>query len=203
MAKKSKDRPVSFRAWRDETDKKREINSSSWFGLILGLILTAAGLINALTHVGAAAVAYWILAGVGAVCFLLGGFYPIPLRYPMRLMQKVGNFIGKYVLRVLMVPIYVLMAVPALFLRRVTAKKYEFRSWDGSAPASASFLPYKEEPYKKASVGFIGTLNNLFFFLAQNKLLFLLPIVVILIVIGLVSFFISANSVFTFIYTLF
>lgn len=205
MAKRSKEkqRPESFSELRAQNEQKKEINSCSWFGLILGVVLFFVFFLKALSSVGALSVVYWIVTGIGGVCFLLGGFFPLALKPLMRLMQKFGNFIGKYIMRVLMVPVYLIMLIPAAFLRRGTAKKYEFVSWNGQCGRKPAYLPYKENEYKKGSTGFLGTLNDLLFFLAKNKLLFLLPIVIILVIVGLVFFFISANSVFTFIYALF
>lgn len=205
MAKKKKEkkRAESFSELRAYNEEKKEINSCSWFGLILGVVLFFVFFLRALSTVGAVSVICWVITALGGVCFLLGGFFPLALRPLMRLMQKFGNFVGKYILRVLMVPIYIIMLIPALFLRGSTAKKYEFTAWKDPDGVRAAYIPYKENEYKKGSTGFLGTLNNLVFFLAKNKLLFLLPIVIILVVVGLVFFFISANSVLTFIYALF
>ncbi|MBQ6020078.1 MAG: hypothetical protein IJL26_07860 [Clostridia bacterium] len=201
--KKEKNAFASFSEQRAANELKKEINSCSWFGLILGVVLFFVFFLKALSSVGVSCVIYWIVTALGGIVFLLGGFYPPALKPLMRLMQKFGNFIGKYILRILMIPVYVIMLIPALFLRRSTAKKYEFVSWQDACAVKPAYLPYHENEYKKGSTGFLGTLNNLMFFLAKNKLLFLLPIVIILVVLGLVFFFISANSVFTFIYALF
>ncbi|MBQ6162891.1 MAG: hypothetical protein IJK23_00310 [Clostridia bacterium] len=201
--KKEKKTFGSFSELRKENEQKKELNSCSWFGLILGVVLFFVFFLKALSSVGALCVIYWIVTAIGGVCFLLGGFYPLALKPLMKLMQKVGNFLGKYIMRVLMLPIYLVMMIPALFLGRGTAKKYEFVSWKDACDFKPEYIPYKENEYKKGSTGFLGTLNNLMFFLAKNKLLFLLPIVIILVIVGLVFFFISANSVFTFIYALF
>lgn len=195
--------PLSFAELRALNEQKKERNACSWFGLILGAVLFFVFCLKALSCVGVLAVVHWIVAFLGAVCFLLGGFYPRALKPLMRQMQKIGNFVGKHIMRVLMLPVYLLMLIPAVFLRRSTAKKYEFYTWKAQCDVTPAYLPYKENAYKKSSTGFLGTLNNLLFFLAKNKLLFLLPIAILLAVVGLIFFFVSANSVFTFIYALF
>ncbi len=201
--RKKKSKPESFSEQRAVTEQKKEINACSWFGLLLGVVLMFVFFLRSLTTAGVLSVLCRIVVGLGGICFLLGGFYPLALRPLMRLMQKFGNFVGKYLLRILMAPIYLIMMIPGLFLRRSTAKKYEFTAWKDPDGIKAAYVPYSENEYKKGSAGFLGTLNNLFYFLAKNKLLFLLPIVIILVIVGLVFFFISANSVLTFIYTLF
>lgn len=199
-----KNENLTFGQWRRNENRKKEVNEASWFGLLAGLILTAVFGLRAICSTGLLKTIFMIPTVIGFVLFLLGGFNA-PMLIPLsKSFRKAASFVGTFLLRVILLPIYLILFVFSLFGKKRIAKKYEFYSWNSSDSApEASFLPYEHILSKPHRSALLGTLNSIFFVFAKNKQYILIPLVIILLMLGLVFFFLSSSSVFGFVYTLF
>ena len=196
---------MTFGQWREKQELKKSVNECSWPALILGAVLFFAMFIRSSYTSGTESLIYKCLAALGVVLFLIGGFCPLLLKKPIRLLTKLLNGVGKLLLRALLVPLYALFALLSLPVTAGGKKKYAFYRWNGSSdplPDSA-FGVFSGQVARQRSGALLSAINNVFFVLAKHKLLFLLPVVLLLLILGLVFFFLSAHSVFSFVYALF
>lgn len=199
-----KNENLTFGQWRRNENRKKEVNEASWFGLITGLILSAVFGLRAICSTGLLKTIFLIPTAIGFILFLLGGFNA-PMLIPLsKAFRKAASSIGTFILRIILLPVYLMLLIFSLFGKKSTAKKYEFFSWDtyNNAPET-SFLPYEYVQSKPHRSALLGTLNSIFFVFAKNKQFILIPLVIILLILGLVFFFLSSSSVFGFVYTLF
>ena len=199
-----KNENLTFGQWRRNENRKKEVNEASWFGLISGLIIMAVCGLQAICSDGFLKLLFAILATIGLILFLLGGFNA-PMLIPLaKSFRKAANFIGTWILRIILLPIYLILFIFSVFGKKSTSEKYEFYSWDdsGNVP-DTSFLPYEHIQSKSHRSALLGTLNSIFFVFAKNKQYILIPLVILLLILGLVFFFLSSSSVFAFVYTLF
>ncbi|MBQ7654805.1 MAG: hypothetical protein IJS17_07010 [Clostridia bacterium] len=195
---------TTFGQWRKNEDERKKINEASWFGLIVGLAITVIFGLRAIISSGIVQLLFVFFTAIGMYLFVMGGFFPTSIMSVTEKFKKITNIIGKYVLRILLIPVYLIMLIISVFFKKSTSKKYEFYKWDSEEDSpKPQFIEYEETQIKQHSSAILGTLNRIFFVFAKNKLLFLVPLVVILLVLGLVFFFLSSSSVFGFVYTLF
>ncbi len=203
---KQKEKPLSFGEWREAQEIKRSVNECSWTALILGSALAFGMALRSDCTAGALSKIWLLLSGAGVVLVLIGGFCPLVLRRPVRLLSKGLNLIGKVLLRLLLCLLYLLfllLSLPVILKRK--GSEHVFCRWDDdrSGLPDTAFLPFQKQTTRPQSVAAMHAVNSLFHVLARHKLLYLLPLVVILLILGLVFFFVSAHSVFSFVYALF
>lgn len=195
---------VTFGQQKALQEYNKEINEASLFGLVSGLIIFFICGLQTICHEGFLQILFGVLTIIGAILFLLGGFFPSPLKKLTPKLKKTTNFIGKYLLRLLLIPVYLILLILSLFLSKAISKEYEFVSWnENSTKINPKFLPYSHMQTKPHTSAVLGTLNNIFLVFAKNKQWFLLPLVILLLILGLIFFFLSSSSVFSFVYTLF
>lgn len=202
---KRKSQELTFGRWRARQTLKKEVNDCSWFALLLGSALFFSMAVRSRYTSGAGSVLCIAAASAGLLLFLTGGFCPLVLKRPVRLLTKALNGIGKIVLRVLLAPLYGLLVLFSLLSRLSGKRNYGFFHWEDADPVlpDSAFREYHEERENGRPGAFLGSLNSVFYALAKYKLLFLLPVVLLLLILGLIFFFLSAHSVFSFVYALF
>ena len=193
----------AFSEYRRQKDEKKKINEASWTGLIAGLALIFVCGYRSLCEVGFKCVVFTAAAAVGAVLFILGGLFPWGLIRPLAIVKRCLSGIGKIILRVVLVPFYLLFAVTFAVIRPVVGEKYEFASGKKFFAAEPGYREYRPSAYKTGRFSSVAAVNNVLLFLTENDMAILLPIVLLLLVLGIFFFFISTHSVFSFIYTLF
>ena len=203
---KRKEKPLSFGEWREAQELKRSVNECSWTALILGSALAFSMALRSDCTTGVQSKIFLLLSVSGVVLVLIGGFCPLVLRRPVRFLSKGINLIGKVMLRLLLCLLYLLflmLSLPAILKRR--GSEHIFSQWndDRSGLPDTAFLPFQKQTVHPQSTAAMHAFNSLFHTLARHKLLYLLPLVVIMLILGLVFFFISAHSVFSFVYALF
>ena len=193
----------SFAEYKKRREEKKKINEASWTGLIVGLVLIVVCGYRSLCEVGFRCAAFTAAAAVGAVLFVLGGFFPWGLIKPLAVVKRCLSGVGKIVMRVVLVPFYLLYAVTFLAIRPAVRKKYEFAAGKQYFAAEPGYREYRPAAYRPGRFASVSAINNVLLFLTNNGMTILLPIILLMLVLGVVFFFISTHSVFSFVYTLF
>ena len=193
----------SFSRYISDINLKQDVNIYSSVETCSGVVLFLIGTIQAICHVGFVEILFIIMAVCGVLLFSIGTFMPLLFKPVLEMLGKVGTFLGGYLLRMLMLPVYALLFVVAFIFAGREQKHYEFNVWHSPDLApNPRFLPYVQSDFtKKRHKSIIGTVGNVMRQFSGNAVL--LPVVLILLMIGMVFFFISAHSVFVFVYTLF
>lgn len=183
--------------------EKHEINEISWTGLIIGTVFMLVFGYKALCEIGAKCVVFSALAVFGLLLFLLGGLFPWVLKKPFGLLKRATDAIGKFIFRIILLPVYFVFTVLAVFVRPFIGKKYEFYSGTEFAKNEPEYIPFYEKKYETARFTTIHIINNVLTFFSENGMKILIPLILMIIILGVVFFFISTHSVLSFIYTLF
>lgn len=195
---------IAYSVYLEERDKRKKTNAVSLGLLLTGFILAGPFSLKAFVSTGMKETAYALISVIGFILIVLGTVIPQRLMRFYDGYLSLINTVGKYVLRILIIPIYGILLILAVFFKKKMAQHYYFNSWIGSVdnPPSA-FETDRENQYDGSPSGFLHTLNQVFAAYTRNDQFFLLPIVFLLILIGMIFFFVSTSSVFGFIYTLF
>ena len=177
------------------------------FGLMGGIILMAVGALNWLSSgPGVWEIVCICIAALGVIFFLLAIIVPAFLKYPYKAFRFWGNLVGKVLSAVVLAILYFLFIFPVgLFLRRKREEQGYF-SWGDARPQPRSMfadLTQSENQPDSAKASYLGILYRLLVLFAANKKYVLIPAVIVLVIVGLILFFVSTNVVTGFIYTLF
>lgn len=200
---KNKKSTLSFREQYEISCEKRSINEASWFGIILGFWLAAAGLYNALCLEGILCVISYALAFAGMILFVLGSFLPAFLIKPIKHIKKIFGVVGNYIFRVLLIPIYLVISVLNLFTRNKFSKRFSFVQWKENNDISSEFSDYTQVKRHRHNNILFGIISDVLEALINIRMFVLIPIITILMILGMILFFASSNAVFSFVYTLF
>lgn len=194
---------ISFEEHYKQRIRLRMSDECSITGIAAGLVLAFTGIYQSLCSVGLACVIFNIMICAGVILVVLGGFFPLLIEKPVTLFKRIFSVIGRYMLRVLVAPVYVFLVIINIFGHRRYADKFAFYSWKDSCDVKTSFYDYADfTAYKKKHVAADITSRVIRSFI-NNGMYILVPIVIILLAFGTVLFFASSNAVFSFIYTLF
>jgi len=190
---------------KKQRDTMEEQKNESIFGLMGGLILMAAGALNWLSATGPWEVVCICIFAIGFIFFLLGIVVPAFLKYPYRAFRFWGNAAGKALFAAVLAVLYCLLVFPiGLFMRR-KREEQGYHSWNKEPPKPRSmFADIKQtQPLKKTKASYFGILYSLLSVFIINRKFILIPATIILVIVGLVLFFVSSNVVTAFIYTIF
>lgn len=197
----------SYLELKKDKDALEEEKNYSVFGLMGGIILMAVGALNWLSSgPGKWEIIYICIAALGLIFFLLALIVPTFLKYPYKVFRAWGNLVGKAVFVVVLAILYFLFIFPiGLLLRHKRETEYYF-TWGDNPPKSRSVfadLAQQETKVHAAKTSYLGILYRLLALFVANKKYILIPAVVVLAIVGLVLFFVSANVMTGFIYTIF
>lgn len=184
-------------------NEKKETNACSITGLTAGTLLCLISGYNALCAFQTAKIIYTVIAAAGVLLFLCAAFAPSLLAVPVKYLGKFGNRAGTFIIRLILLPAYIFIMLLSLIFGRKARKGYEFFAWNDENEIPVPSFSAAEESSTKKKNSLFGTLNRLSVLFSGNGMTYLVPVVIFLIIIGLIFFFLSANSVFVFIYTLF
>jgi len=192
---------------KKDKDILEEEKNQIIFGLMGGIILMVLGALNWLTSgPGVWEIVCICIAALGAVFFLLAIIVPAFLKYPYKAFRAWGNFVGKILFSFVLAILYLLFIFPVgLFLRRKREEQGYF-TWDGTPPPPHSIfadLTQSENQARTTKASYLGILYRLLALFAANRKYILIPAVIVLVIVGLILFFVSTNVVTGFIYTLF
>ena len=202
MNKKEAERS-SFEEQYKQKIRLRKSDECSITGIVAGFAFIFTGIYQSLCSIGIAVVVYSVMVCIGTVLVFLGGFFPLAIEKPVMLIKKIFSVIGRYVLRVLIAPVYALLVIINLFTHRRYAEKFGFRRWTEGCDAETSFYDYADFTAGKKKYVIPDIISRVIRLFIDNKMYVLIPVVIILLALGTVMFFASTNAVFSFVYTLF
>ncbi len=203
MKKNTDIKKVTFSEYKSFADRKKEISECNIFGMVAGTVIIISSLMKIICSMGAEEKIGYCILFFGVAVFLLAVIYPLVYSFPLKLLKKVTNRIGKPIVMIFIFPVYVLLFLVSLFTKKRIKLGYGFEKWSEKTDTAVFFSDYNYSDFVGKKHPFFAVLYNLFMFFSHNKILFLLPIIIILMCIGFVFFFLSTSTVFSFVYTLF
>ena len=197
MNKKLKD---SFSKTYDLNKNRKDISNASLAFIIPGFVLFLVFTLKGLVSVNLEMYIYYTLSGVSFILILLGTLFPKHLIPITTFLSNITNKIAVYIIKLALVLVYLLMFVFTFVFSNVYARNYQFIKWENDAPMQSTYF-VKEKSIAPNNKKYFFVLSNIISGLLTYKLFFLIPFVFILLLIGLVFFFVTSSTVFSFIYT--
>lgn len=196
---------------REAREENREIRRLVTFGLLLGWIMfLVAGFV---WHAVPSTVdAFWAGVAVFGLMFLVTAVaVPQLLIWPERMWMALANVMGRVVMTLVLSVIYIGWFWPVGVLQRSRRGTHPFHSWaDGQNPVAAGWdtLQLNDDEWtasdgKRSTRSLIAQLFGILGFFARRGQWAMMPILVLLLVIGLVLFFVSTSALAPFVYTIF
>ena len=185
------------------------LKENAIIGLLGGIILIVLGILGYLGNSGLREKLWAGLILVGVVFFLCGLICPSLMHYPSRAFRAFGNVMGHIIFSLLLSVVYVILILPVGLIMKKKANKYDLMKWETSFDGEiCSTLKPKEwdagnTHQSKESYGLLYNLFRLFTYFHMKRQHILLPVLFILILIGLIFFFVASTVIAPFIYTLF
>lgn len=193
-------------------DEYTETKGETLFGLFFGFLLFLAGIFNNLPIFGSNmrnAVLCIVILSSGLLLMVIGVAVPSALKWPYKGFVILTKAIGNTVFFVVLTVVYSVFILPVGIFWRRSRNAHHFFEWKkGYNGPNSTFLSFRDKD--KAPVSekqrhpFIRTIVDIFGTFVANKRISLVPVLVILVLLGLLLFFVSTSTVFNFfIYTLF
>ena len=205
--KKKKRQTIAFSSFSEyyEYNKlRKEIGTAGLFLCLLCMVMTSVFFVRGLATVGVQEVLSYAFAGFFLVILLIYLLFPVPLFRFLERLRPVTDRVGKYLLRVILFPVYLLLCLFSLPFVGKQRKKYQFAAWKEAPPAADSYFSADtQNAFQRSSSGRFRFLTGLVGAMAEKQQFFLFPVLLILLLLGLFFYFISSSSVLGFIYTLF
>lgn len=196
-----KDKKTLFSQYYYKKKQKREILNASVSLIIGGFFITGFFLIKMIVSVGVTETISFAAMLFGVVLIVLGTVIPHKTVPAVQGISRLFNRIGSVVIKALLIPIYVLTFLTTFWFLRSKKKAYRFETWENSPPMIPDTYFEKGITQQVHSQKTYAVLGSIFSEISAHKMYILLPLVVILLVLGLIFFFVSSSSVFSFIYT--
>jgi len=192
---------------KKRSDAVEEEKNRIIFGLMGGIILIAFGALNWLSATGLWEIACVCLAALGLLLVMLAVVVPAFLKYPYKAFRFFGNTAGKVVFAVVLAVLYFVFILPVGLILRRKREAQGYFTWKNTPPKPQSLFVAVTQTdgsaTKKRKASYLGITYQLFSVFAGNRKYILIPVVIILVIVGLVLFFVSSNVMTAFIYTLF
>ena len=183
---------------------RREIGTAGLFLCLLCMVFASVFFVRGLAAVGAQEVFSYAFAGFFLVILLIYLLFPVQLFRFLWKLRPITDRVGKYLLRVILLPVYLLLCLFSLPFVGKQRKKYRFATWKEAAPAADSYFSADtQNAFQSSSSGRFRFLTGLVGAMAEKQQFFLFPVLLLLLLLGLFFYFISSSSILGFIYTLF
>ncbi len=194
----------SFSAYYDYQKLKKEVGKTGLFLCLLSAVLAMVFFVRGLAAVGAREILSYCFAAFFSGIILVYVCFPTALFRFLWKLRPVTDTVGKYILRALLLPVYLLLCLVSLPFVGKHKKKYQFTAWDKEAPSADSyFIPDTKNIFRNSASGTFRFLTTLLEATAKNGQYFLFPVLILLLLLGLFFYFISSSTILGFIYTLF
>ena len=185
------------------------LKENAIIGLLGGVILFIWGLMGYLNNTGIAERMFVYLMYLGGLFFLCGFICPSLLYYPSKAFRAIGNIIGTTIFSIILGILYIVFILPVGLAILRKRKKYNMAVWNEFFDSSVdSTLSYKQKSAEGTSdirdrYGIMHSVFRLFAYFYMNRQYIFIPVLCILVIIGLIFFFVSSTIIAPFIYTLF
>ena len=150
-------------------------------------------------------VLYIALIILGFILLSCGLIYPSILYYPNKFLKKIFNIILNLIISILLAFVYIIYLIPtSLLMRRKYVENYEFYTWNQEQKHNNRFRLIKlnqnnvlgvNNKYKKI----FGIISYFY----ENGHYLLLPLIFLLILIGMLFFFVTSSIIAPMIYPFF
>ncbi len=190
---------------RRERLARKEIRDLSLFGQLGGLILFVLALFKYFTAFQTWQVCIVFLVGVLGMYLSLGGFFfPKSIKWLYRGFSYVGDKIGQIIFCVLLTILYFCLVTPISIIMKRNKESYLLSEWQGeySGLERWGFTKWSQVKVTERK-GFLGAVLKVMGTFAGNGQYILIPSVLILVILGIILFFVSSSVLAPFIYTLF
>lgn len=183
-------------------ENRKNYKDNVLFGMLGGVFLAFLSFMQFL-RVGKGWDILWAIVFVFAILLFMIAIIYTPLVEPIKNgFMKVGNAIGNLVFKLLLIIMYITFFIPAGKL--MDKRKYEFYSWETGLSGAKGFIDREmlynsDSDYSDKNISLYRVIS----FFMERRQFVMLPALVILLVLGIVLFFLSSTVVAPFIYTLF
>lgn len=185
-----------------------ELKRAIVFGFVISTILLVTGTWRYFLVVGASDRVSLGLTTAGALGILLTLFLPSTWKWPESWLGAALRTIGGFLFTVLLTLVYALLVTPVGWVLRKTKGSHPLYSWTATPSEGMEGWHPKQVLYE-ANVGQRANLSVarrfirvLQFFASQGHYLFI-PTLLLLLVLGMILFFVKSSALAPFIYTLF
>ena len=194
----------TFSEYYEYNKLRKEIGTAGLFLCLLCMVMASVFFVRGLASVGVQEVLSYAFAGFFLAILLIYLLFPAQLFRFLDKLRPVTNQVGKYLLRVILLPVYLLLCLFSLPFLGKQRKKYRFAAWKEAAPAADSYFSADtQNTFQSSSSGRFRFLTGLVGAMAEKQQYFLFPVLLLLLLLGLFFYFISSSSILGFIYTLF
>ena len=195
-------------AERRETEEIRQLSN---FGLTVGCVFTLLGGFIWFCVVSRMDWFWWGMMVVGMVLLFLGTVLPQSLHWPNKLWMGLAHLQGQLMMSILLTLVYFGLIWPLGLWERVKrGGTHPFHSWDVAVPplkSACEALPESsmrgsvDSPLATKSRSVFGLFAETLKFFAQRGHYMMLPILLVLLLLGLILFFVQTSALAPFIYT--
>lgn len=186
-------------------ERRMSLKRQIAFGLAVSFVCILVGGYHHYLREGAHAL-WTVMTYAGYSLFVVVLVIPRILELPERLFHTIGNAAATLLLRVVLAVLYVVLFIPIRVLLR-NRGRYQVTTWD-TPPAAGSTWEAKGGIARAVAAdnrrrSLLRLPLEVVLYFHQQRQFILVPVVIILVVCGLVLFFIQTSALAPFIYTLF
>jgi len=186
------------------------LRSQIVFGLLVSSLMLLVGSVNYFLVVGAKDVLWKGIMIFGAGGVILTVVFPSAWSLPERTVRRLSRAIGNFVFVILLTLIYFVLFWPVGKLMRVSKGSHPIYAWKSDPPDGMEGWTPKETIVMLADLSgsrralrmMVLPMIVLGFFIRRRHFV-LVPVLVVLVILGLLLFFVQSSALAPFIYTLF
>jgi hypothetical protein len=189
-----------FSDYYDSVKLKKRISDCSLTLIIPGFIIAAGAAVKAIAATGIAEKIFIAAVICAVIMILLGTIAPRRMIPVTEKMSAVLNKVGAGIIRIILIPVYILLFITSFLFVKSGRRSHRFSRWQTDPPTAETFFEKEHEDLINSKSGF-GVIGSIVSAVSSHRMYFLLPVIFILILLGLLFFFVSSSTVFSFIYT--
>jgi len=186
------------------------LRSQIVFGLLVSSLMLVLGAVNYFLVVGAKDLLWKGLMIFGAGGTVLTIVFPSGWSLPERIVRRLSRGVGHFVFVVLLTLIYFLLFLPVGRLVRAAKGSHPIYAWTKSPPSGMEGWTDKEALVISEGTSGSGRSRHMMLlpiivlgFFIRRRQFVLVPVLVILVILGLLLFFVQSSALAPFIYPLF
>ncbi len=196
--------PAPYSEQYREKKLRKEVGVSGLFLCLLCAVAIAVFSVRAIARTGFGEILNLAFAAFFLTILVAYVVFPARLFAALDRLKPVTDTVGKYVLRALLLPLYLLTCLLSLLFAPKQRGRYRFLSWAQPPADKDTYLEADAANVSgEGSSGTLRFLSSLLGVFSEKGQFFLFPVLIALLLLGLFFFFISSSSVLGFLYTLF